>query len=149
MIDPKTLMIGNYLTFLGETVEVVGIHHLKERPEMYWISMKDAIDAKMIHFKPIPLTEQWLLDFGFEKDKNDWFCFDYQAYIPAYVGIEPEIYQISYNLDSRRFSVIEKYEELTSIYMGYKVEFVHQLQNLYLTLTGNHLTLKNKINDKP
>jgi len=71
-------------------------------------------------FEPIPLTEEWLLKFGFEKIdhihkdnyfKKNWLCceslsFDWRG---GYIG---------------------------------RIGYVHQLQNLYFALTGEELTIK-------
>ena len=73
------------------------------------------------NLNPIPLTEEWLLKFGFKrfpwglvKDnllfKDDLKC----SYLILQVGNGFEV----------------------------KVKYVHQLQNLYFTLTGEELTIK-------
>lgn len=75
--------------------------------------------------KPIPLTEEWLEMFGFDKHgkiKSTKFlfriCFDEEtpyAYLETYSGGEYKI----------------------------EIKYVHQLQNLYFALTGEKLTLQN------
>jgi len=72
-----------------------------------------------------PLTEEWLLKFGFEKIR----------------GAHPSWYNKKYAI-TRDFEVqlIEK----TLIYSGknyIEYNYVHQLQNLYFVLTGEELTL--------
>ena len=80
--------------------------------------------------EPIPLTEEWLVRFGFDKSerRTDW---DYKLPIS---GI---------NLYSR-FNK-EWYFELDGIYLGSKPKYVHQLQNLYCSLTGEELTLREEV----
>lgn len=69
-------------------------------------------------FKPIPLTEEWLLRFGFEKDDTIWIKH------PIYGLLEK----------NGRFFI--ELGETGGIY----IQYVHQLQNLYFALTGEELT---------
>ena len=81
-------------------------------------------DHEMKHgFRPIPLTEEWLIKFGFVRvgmltmrlDKFTCYC--------------EEDYTDNFCLgDIELFDVVPKY--------------VHQLQNLYFALTGEELTIK-------
>jgi hypothetical protein len=95
--------------------------------------------------KPIPLTEEWLLRFGFESDNN-----------------EPnEIYSVDISTGERYdyvstlriivmddFCLVDIVEKGThpradeSIVTLKSIKHVHQLQNLYFALTGEELTLK-------
>ena len=88
-------------------------------------------------FEPIPLTEEWLFKFGFKKCKNGWY---YTTYFTD-CDLASEIMKIDYNLSSGRFSITDADEESTScqIYTSKRVKHVHQLQNLYFTLTGEEL----------
>lgn len=75
-----------------------------------------------LRYKPIPLTEEWLLRFGFEKSYN-WV--DKSATIElaekdnGYVMLEDSCYYCSQTL-----------------------LYVHQLQNLFFALKGEELELK-------
>ena len=73
-------------------------------------------------FEPIPLTEEWLVKFGFKKEKEFYF------YIPQ--GIE-----VFFNTDNQLIKVLFKG------YLISHIEFVHQLQNLYFSLTAIELTV--------
>jgi len=69
---------------------------------------------------PIPLTEEWLLKFGFEKLEgwDDMYYFqigDFQIH--------------EYNVSGYEFD-------------DFDIKNVHQLQNLYFALTGEELTIK-------
>jgi hypothetical protein len=82
------------------------------------------------HVSGIPLTKEWLLKLGFEK------------VIHAYVmGIHNRIFsglmkfQFDRLLQMWVFSV-GKYKDIT------RIEYVHQLQNLYFALTGDELEIK-------
>ena len=87
---------------------------------------------KFAHIEPIPLTEQWLIDFGFKKHKllgsyfNGQFRFHTQKPHSAKdFGFFSEIY----------------FCERQVLSIG-GVRNVHQLQNLYFALVGEELTLK-------
>jgi hypothetical protein len=75
---------------------------------------------------PIPLTEDWLVRFGFEKIEEEEFEIELLSNRIS-VNISHWTYQIGY-----------------SIYWTNEIEIqhVHQLQNLYFALTGEELELK-------
>ena len=77
------------------------------------------------YYQPIPLTEEWLLRFGFqiyEHDKDEYYIYDTDHLVSLYKGINGG-YQ-------RR---INDYDD------GIELNHVHQLQNLYFALTGEEL----------
>ena len=84
----------------------------------YWV---EECVYDMDDFQPIPLTEEWLLKFGFEIGYNrikmlDVYCKDF--------GI-----------------LIERSNGGNFYYKKVYISSVHQLQNLYFALTGEELTL--------
>ena len=79
-------------------------------------------------YKPIPLTEEWLLKFGFvHRKRRD---------VPAY---EKNNLIVEYLFE--RWTGRLYWNERNSIRI-IDVEYVHQLQNLYFALTGEELTIK-------
>ena len=81
---------------------------------------------KFEYFKGIPLTEEWLLKFGFEKD--------------SIFGVDIK-YKIGYfevwyfrNTDSYMLENIKN--------MKVFIKYVHQLQNLYFALCNEELVIK-------
>jgi hypothetical protein len=81
--------------------------------------------TKLACLKPIPLSEEWLLKFGFEKkywgnDKNQYPFMEKGLVI---------IDLLDYTIETASGLVIE-------------MKYVHQLQNFYFALTGKELTLK-------
>jgi hypothetical protein len=74
-------------------------------------------------FKPIPLTEEWLLKFGF--GKTEWDNFNSYRLM-----IGNNDYTIVLYSDGN----CEVGDIITC-----KIEYVHQLQNLYFALTGEEL----------
>ena len=79
-------------------------------------------------FKPIPLTEEWLLKFG--------FC-DQNGYL---IHLENEL-PIDLVYKDGVVSLEDSNELVTSTYFLNKIKHVHQLQNLYFALTGEELTI--------
>jgi hypothetical protein len=72
---------------------------------------------------PIPLTEEWLLKFGFVQGRN----------YPGWVLLK-DLEKGDYIDDNVLFEFFEP---------GYDhIKYVHQLQNLYFALTGEELTIK-------
>lgn len=109
MIKANELRIGNNIyDECGHVIKMTIAHF-------------DFID--FIEHNPIPLTEEWLIKFGFENR----------------LGF----------LSLGALSCVYSYEEnVFYFYIGkdgdndIKVMFVHQLQNLYFALTGQELQIK-------
>jgi hypothetical protein len=123
------LRIGNYYQYAGD----YGITYarVKEIKHNQFGLLGDFNGTNFGICKPIPLTEEWLLKFGFEKkyDNFDWYIKD--NYCVAF----------SKHIDLIRFKI--KYQENDIC----KIQHVHQLQNLHFALTGEELTIKNTPND--
>ena len=83
------------------------------------IDPDEELTLKISECEPIPLTEEWLLKFGFENGN--------------YFILNDVIIYKDYN-DKYRYEY--NYGQLW-------VKHVHQLQNLYFALTGEELTLNN------
>jgi hypothetical protein len=119
-MDAKELRIGNKLSFLGQTVTVKGVSSNPTRTEMYWIETEEGIvDTKIIHFKPIELTEEWLQKFGFELYDSVEFRHFYRK---------------------NDFDLDENYQPID--FDCVEIKYVHQLQNFYFALTGQELEIK-------
>ena len=120
------LRIGNIVTHEGR-------YH-------YTINDGCDIDASSI-FSPIPLTEEWLLKFGFGKKsinrqmafckKNPNSVAEYRFYLNSISNII-EYVSVNYNVDS----YCNEYA------IAWDFKYVHQLQNIYFSLTGEELTIK-------
>lgn len=129
MIEAEELRIGNFvLNNKNEIIEIEsigwqhGINLCVDSGRDYCIL--DA-DYSFSEITPIPLTEEWLLRLGFEK-KASYFLHEKHS-----VRIETgNMYEWNYN----------RYE-----YGKIKIEYTHQLQNLYFALTGEELEVKDKI----
>lgn len=89
------------------------------------------VDISPESYCGIPLTEEWLLKFGFDESQND----KYKYYI------EPISLFRGLGDDNNKF-----YYHRSGHSKCLEVKHVHQLQNLYFALTGEELELKEKQN---
>lgn len=134
-MEGKELRIGNYVNhngFAPVTIDAVDIIHCQQHPEAY---------------RPIEITEEWLLKLGGEK-------------IPHFTISNSIIFKTKRNqqlsfgcVGTPNFMVFlqeidpdneNKITDLIPIHnWDYdKDMYVHQLQNLFFTLSGKELTIK-------
>lgn len=117
MITPNELRIGNHIIDFHSEAKITSIG-------LEYISTDRGITKiqKIENIKPIPLTEEWLIKFGFKH------------------------YLYGYRLKS---IVLEQYSSIYYKIRGYahnsNIGYVHQLQNLYFDLTGKELFIKNEV----
>jgi hypothetical protein len=88
---------------------------------------KDGYSHYLDHCSPIPLTEEWLLKFGFYLDEDGNF------------SINESVFTI---VNLRRGIDLRERFEIFSHDFNPDLDYVHQLQNLYFALTGKELTSK-------
>lgn len=125
MIDAKELRIGNWV----RTVYPINKEPFQVYPMWFKQLPTDKDNNLIVHnWEPIPLTEQWLIDFGFEKfgDNSSFYlgCYEKGFIFDRYDSTQARIWW-------------------RGRYMGIcqRLEYVHQLQNLYFALTGEELQL--------
>lgn len=83
-------------------------------------------------FEGIPLTEEWLLKFGFEDTS-------YADFIKKFN--DHEYIRVSFK-DYAHTTLACKPIEVSDFDLKLECKYVHQLQNLYFALTGEELTIK-------
>jgi len=87
-----------------------------------WYGIGDCVD-RLENYEPIPLTEEWEVKFGFEQTSE---------------------YSIELNISGYCLEVQFKWGNKT-FYNGAEIKpllYVHQLQNLYFSLTQTELEIK-------
>ena len=89
---------------------------------------------KLEYLNPIPLTEEWLLKFGFTERSFKGYNRKFYKTVNNILFVIP--FCISFDSINYYYPVDEEYQ----IFINLK--YVHQLQNLYFSLTGEELTLK-------
>lgn len=121
------LRIGNWVEIKDQEVktyaQVEGIGNLQQVAGQLW-SIEELV--------PIPLTEEWLVRFGFEKHSGIYFrTLNYSAYIA-----------IGNDGSCGLYNSLSDYNRGNSFNQMKQIDFVHQLQNLYHALTGEELEMK-------
>ena len=120
-MEAKELRIGNWIR---HKYHILLVETIDANDEIYACNIKRNVHVykDIEDFEPIPLTEEWLIKFGF-RVMDSWLL-----YYKGSFEIEP----------LREGFLFSQYEnDLLNI------KYVHQLQNLYFTLTGEELSLHN------
>ena len=140
------LRLGNFVGIKETALHADGCNHLEavfeiEEIKKYVVQFKDYHAGEYYKdLKPIPLTEQWLLDFGFEETIEESFIkeFDGATLIIFIInGVAELIYKHYSSYSENEIDVVNAVCLLS-------VEYVHQLQNLYSALTQEELILKER-----
>ena len=118
------LRVGNLFRFIStnsiESVSDIKTHGLKT-PVINNVSIKDT--------EPIPLTEEWLVMFGFEYEGG--------------MGFKSPHNTSHWHFSIRNGFIPSIWVSGTILSDGYKgCKYVHQLQNLYFALTQKELIIK-------
>lgn len=114
-MKPEELRLGNYVVIDGSIQQVYEIK-------------QDSINGHIPQeVDPVPLTEEWLLKFGFEYLANE-----------QYEKHHLNLY-FNWDKDTGLFLFIEDSTESLSFK---HIKHVHQLQNIYFALTGEELEIK-------
>ena len=133
MIDARELRIGNLINANGVQIAVDIINVDFGFPENYLIN-----DWYEEDLEPIPLTEEWLLRFGFERCSSPYK--------------DADAFQIGKDGDRLIWCNNELYKPLSEGFVritnskypidDYPVRYIYQLQNLIFALTGKELTIQ-------
>ncbi len=121
------LMIGNLVDDNGLIETVISDHLINDE---HYDGLKGCL--------PIPLTEEWLLKFGFDINRLAGGILKVSSY-KTYEEKELEIW----NTDNGIELMINNEPNDICLFFSLKnIKYVHQLQNLYFALTGNELEIK-------
>jgi hypothetical protein len=126
MIDPKELRIGNWVKVDDLPIEQITLETfatLAQHPHTIG------------YFNPIPISPEWLERFNFEMDDD----MEYGIIWSFKISDDASIYWNGFI----EIEVRTKY--VTTRYDLDHIKHIHQLQNLYHSLTGKELELKEKV----
>lgn len=122
-MTPNELRLGNIIDIKFD-----------DGKEGYWswsyVKVNDLVSMEVFPdiYRPIPLTKEWIYKLNLSRigfnDDGDIYCNN---------GNRDDIW---IQEDNNKFFIQE--------YKDYKIEYVHQLQNLYFALTGIELCLSQK-----
>lgn len=138
MINAKELRIGNKFKGMEMIQTVFEIIDNTDRGQIIQRGYENLITCeengnqyKPIEIRPVPLTKEWLLKFGYRQGsmKNCYFKEWGRN------GVEIIVHDYHYKGGFEVQLSESKYKS---------VESVHQLQNLYFALTGEELTIQDK-----
>jgi hypothetical protein len=120
---------------IGNLIYYRVVDRLDERKEWFEVSKIAAYDLTILQesldydYQPIPITEEWLLRFGFVKGKFDNYV----------IVLDNEFSKISYWSNAKK---IELSNTSGTTWGAVNCMYLHQLQNLYFALRGEELTIK-------
>lgn len=130
-MDAKELRIGNIVSYKDEVFQIDGI-----QPGWVWFKSDGTMRSDSLSdVKPIPLSPEVLEACGFIKSRDGYIDCWWHGHNPI----------------TQDFEIIIKYSEnyRTFFYLNahHKLKYLHQLQNLYYSLTGSELqvTLTQKV----
>jgi hypothetical protein len=120
-MEAKELRIGNY-------IDLGGLRNFHIVDELHQITS--------LNINPIPITEEWLLKFGFDLSDEDLFInrikdnddFFYDLWTRTERGL------VIFG------DIMNKKTDETNSFKFEHIKHVHQLQNLYFALTGEELS---------
>lgn len=106
----------------------------KDTGKVFQVYTETFADIENGHLSaaPIPLTEEWLIKFGFEVDAKDTLRSQRIKIETSYLNWYDDG---SYSIGKFPFTIP----------LSGPIKYVHQLQNLYFALTGEELTIKETV----
>ena len=146
-IKANELRIGNYVSdniFIYSTIAIeeevlrakIDHNYNIKKSEVEDFYKEGEYSLNYFNLEPIPLTEEWLIKFGFERK-------DYTIAASFHIGYNPVIkdwlFELTWIKDSNDYSLGG-----FPFYRNgfFELKHVHQLQNLYFALTFNELTIQ-------
>jgi hypothetical protein len=120
------LRIGNYVLLSGQLHKIIELLENESSCEWLITSPDIMIDNYLYEeIKPIPLTEDWLVRFGFTNTSSNIIHRRKDFNLPFF---NLTMYNEDISFSQNGFKIIVKH--------------VHQLQNLYFALTQKELEIK-------
>lgn len=128
-MEAKELRIGNLLSFEGKEMRVSSIH--SDNTIRFKVPNGGSIGCFSLNhsdIEPIPLTEDWLIKFGWGKDEYDCTYIDNTSLKQSvlYYDVKNKMFLMESNSDTIEFN---------------HIHYLHQFQNLIFALTGEELLI--------
>jgi hypothetical protein len=135
MLNARELRIGNLVN--PKVKEIILTDEIVSVDPSILMVILGEVDNKGIVFEPIQLTEEWLIKFGYVKFKsneiyNEWFLI--LDGVLKYKIIET----VNHLKNNSKFTMPNSDKPII-------IQYLHQLQNLYFALTGEELTITEKM----
>lgn len=132
MIKATELRIGNIVKFLAYDIDPEGNKFGEPYTEVVDLKTMEHIIEYPEVYDPVPLTPEILEKCGFEKDSTG-DCFTQGIDRCGLLNIYSE---------SWKYSLDDVHNEECYKSSGNRIEYLHQLQNLYFSLNGEELIVK-------
>ena len=132
-MDSKDLRIGNILQEKKYKTpqrinEFFGLFTVEVDSPYFDYETDDCHTPCLGNLEPIPLTQEWLLKFGFEEDSCNYYKIIENQEAVLYIDKLDATFAYGYPYECSGGDL--------------KLKHVHQLQNLYYALTKKELTIK-------
>jgi hypothetical protein len=133
MIQANELRIGNYVFHQGKPLQITNVLDWCVNMEFGEVSGDRNNEIDINEIDPIPLTEEILLKCGFIIKISDSFSYHFKAnVIPTDILY---LIKVCFYSDGKFMTVtVGNYDT--------KIQYLHELQNLIHTLTGEELNIK-------
>jgi hypothetical protein len=115
------LRIGNWVSSIYGMEFQVYPMYFKQMPT------DEKHNLILSNWKPIPLTEEWLLKFGFERMKFFGTNINYLLKEPICISTSDMV--VEWNKPN---------------FIIKQIKYIHEIQNIYFALTGEELTFKSE-----
>lgn len=132
-MEANELRLSNIVDYNGVNFKIYSVRSPEPNADDYYndksiitIWNNGLADVCIDDLNPIPLTEEWLIKFGFEKTKGYVFKID-------------KFSLFDHNYDQGNLFLKLNSQNVPLI----NIKYVHQLQNLYFALTGKELPTTN------
>ena len=122
------LRIGNYVKSDNLGIICTSVKSLYGFPECTSIVNHSDRVIDLSAIEPIPLTEEWLLKFGFEKESE--------------IHYSKTVNGITYLYYTGTLGQVRKDIDENKILYLCEPKYIHSLQNVMFALTGEELTIK-------
>lgn len=146
-MEAKELRINNYITDnFGDTFKISGVTEsgicIDGFGESEMTGMNALMSLSIDNFKPIPLTEEWVLKSylkreGIERHDSPFYLYK-DEFPTGTVYCMPDYCDLVISNNKYYYVIGKGGEEI----FYKRIEHVHSLQNLYFSLNGEELTIK-------
>jgi hypothetical protein len=129
------IRIGNSINNGIEDIIIDYVFH-EEVSDTWQVCWNDKCSTEFLEdCEPIPLTEDWLIKLGFDLDETKGFDRGESLRVFSisnfHIAIDNGVFYLWIEIDEDNWYNLKLK----------RIDFIHQLQNLYFALTGEELTI--------